>query len=81
MCLGQMVASIPTGFDVHPADLPSTAAQNTAIHPDESLAAITALKPNNSSDLHGMQSDIIIDVASHLASPVSAVKRYKSADR
>ena len=60
-------------FDVHPADLPSAAALNTAIHPDEVLAAITALKRNKSSDLYGMRSEFIIDAASHLASPISAV--------
>ncbi len=42
-------------FDVHPVDLPSAAALNTAIHPDEVVAAITALKRNKSSDLYGMR--------------------------
>ncbi|DBA92192.1 TPA: hypothetical protein ACH3X1_015902 [Trebouxia sp. C0004] len=61
---------------VHPADLPSAAALNTAIHPDEVVAAITALKRNKSSDLYGMPSELIIDVASHLASTISAVFNY-----
>ena len=41
-------------FDVHPADVPSAAALNTVIHPDEVIAAITALKRNKSSDLYGI---------------------------
>ncbi len=60
-------------FDVHPADPPGATALNTAIHPDEVLAAITALKRNNSCDLYGMRSVCIIDAASHLTSPTSAV--------
>ena len=60
-------------FDVHPADLPSAAALNTAIHPDEVLAAITALIRNKSSDLYGVRFEFIIDAASHLAIPDTAV--------
>lgn len=36
-------------FDVHPADVPSAATLNTAIHFDEVIAAINALKRNKSS--------------------------------
>ena len=73
MCLGQMLMLTPTCLMFTAADLPSVAALNTAIHPDEVLAAITALIRNKSSDLYGMRSEFIIDAASHLAIPDSAV--------
>ena len=60
-------------FDVHLPDLPSAAALNTTISPDEVSAAIKALKRNKASDLYGMHSEFIIDAASMLVTPISIV--------
>ncbi len=76
MWLGQMIMLTPTCLMFTPQMYPgraSAAALNTVIHPDEVIAAITALKRNKSSDLYGMRSEFIIDAVPHLASPISAV--------
>ena len=56
-------------FDVHLPDLPSAAALNTTISPDEVSDAIKALKSNKASDLYGMRSEFIIDAASMMLLP------------
>ena len=60
-------------FDVHLPDLPSVAALNTTISPDEVSAAIKALKRNKASDLYGTRSECIIDAASMLVTPIFIV--------
>lgn len=60
-------------FDAHLPDLPSAAALNTTISPDEVSAAIKALKRNKASDLYGMRSEFIIDAAFMLVTPICIV--------
>ncbi len=60
-------------FDVNLPHVPSAAPLNSPISPDELSAAITALNHNKASDLYGMRSELIIDAAALLITPISTV--------